>query len=117
MPSAQLKVKEQPSYSSLVNKEIFDAPKSESPELTIFKRKKSESSFDYESCSERFTSSKSSHNKFSLKKSLMLDFGKIENLMDTHMDEEVEVDRNRDILREIKNVNCDETRNYFPSFV
>ena len=47
----------------------------------------------------------------------MLDFGKIENLMDTHMDEEVEVDRNRDILREIKNVNCDETRNYFPSFV
>ena len=47
----------------------------------------------------------------------MLDFGKIENLMDTHMDEEVEVDRNRDILREIKNVNYDETRNYFPSFV
>lgn len=104
MPSAQLKVKGQLSYSSIVNKEIFDAPKSESFS-------------DYESCSERFTSSKSSHNKFSLKKSLMLDFGKIENLMDTHMDEEVEVDRNRDILREIKNVNYDETRNYFPSFV
>lgn len=90
-------------------------------DLSLNKKSKSDTWPEYEASSRGVLTPINYDRKkvvfFLSKKRLVVGFDRVENLIDTHMDEEeYGPENNRDILREIKNLNYDNQPYYFPNF-